>query len=108
MARRKARQPRVVRLEGVCNIQQAAELRLRLLDALQPGQDLIIDGSAVEEVDTSIVQLLIAARAAARSQGRALRWQAASPGLRRCAETIGLAAELDLDAQHPMPEEQAP
>jgi anti-anti-sigma regulatory factor len=97
MARRKSRKPRVLVLEGVCNIQQAAELKARLVDELGPGKDLVIDGSAVEEVDTAIVQLLIAATAAARSQGGTLRWQSPSAALRRCAETIGLAAQLDLD-----------
>src|SRR5262245_54389765 len=98
MARRKTRKARVLALEGVCNIQQAAELKTRLVDALEKGSDLVIDGSAVEEVDTAVVQLLIAATAAARTRGRSLRWQSPSAALRRCAETIGLAAQLDLDA----------
>ncbi len=80
------------------SIYRAAELKQQLLDALQanaqPGLDL--DLSAVEEVDTAGIQLLLLAQREARNRGRRLRLLRPSTAVRNAIELLELDSLLPL------------
>ena len=78
-----------LRIEGELTIFRAAELKAVLL-AEPPPQD--IDLSAVSEMDTAGLQLLMAAKAAASRQQRTLRLLAHSPAVLEVFELLNVAA----------------
>lgn len=57
----------------------------------------LLDGSAVAEVDTAGLQVLVAAAVAARVAGPGLRWSATSPALQHAVDGFGLGACLGLE-----------
>jgi len=59
-----------LRLQGECNIYSAGDLRAALLAAMQVSPELELDLSGVTEVDTAGLQVLMAAKASARTAGR--------------------------------------
>lgn len=61
-----------IKLDGSLDIRDAAELRSKLLDALQTHPATAVDAANVESVDTSIVQILVAAVKSAERLGRSL------------------------------------
>jgi len=89
-----------VTLPADCRLAGAAALRAALLDALARPASLL-DGAAVERVDTTALQLLAAFRREAAARGHDVRWAAASDTLREAAEWLGLASLLDLPAVRP-------
>jgi ABC-type transporter Mla MlaB component len=82
---------RLASLDGL-----AAELR-GALDA----SAAVLDGRAVERVDTAALQLLLAFRRELSGRGHVVSWLGASSPLNDAAGLLGLARELDLPA--PMP-----
>lgn len=60
-------------IEGEMTIYQATELKQSLLAFLEQGDELEIDLSAVTEIDTAGVQLLIAAGKTAEARQKGLR-----------------------------------
>lgn len=82
------------------NIGCAAVQREQWLAALaeQPvDQPLRLSLSAVDDIDSAGVQLLLALRATAREEGRSLRLEAASGAVRSALATFGLLAVIDQD-----------
>lgn len=84
-----------LRIEEEMTIWRAAELRQQLQAALAGGAPLALDLSAVTEVDTSGVQLLLAAAATARQRATELRLVAPSAALRDTLGLLGLHALLE-------------
>lgn len=82
--------------DEVLDIAVAAELRDILLQALQAGQPVTLDGSTVTRADTAALQVLLAFFQDARSQGIPVRWAAPSPALIRSAALLGVGKLLDL------------
>ena len=72
MAARKKSSP--LRLEGEMTIYNALEIKLRLMEAVGRGANPEIDLSAITEVDTAGLQLLILAKDEAARQGKTLRY----------------------------------
>jgi anti-sigma B factor antagonist len=64
---------RPLHIEGELSIYRAAELKQALLAALEQCAELEIDLSAVTEIDTAGVQLLIAAKKTAQQKQKELR-----------------------------------
>ncbi len=54
-----------LKLKGDCSIYEAFDLRVKLLELLQKAPVVTLDLSAVERVDGSFLQLLVAAQAEA-------------------------------------------
>ncbi len=75
-------------------IVHAAELHRTLLARLAQREALVLDGSRVEEIDTSILQLLISLWRTASERGVACAWAGASTGLRQAAALLGVAEML--------------
>jgi len=76
-------------------IAYAAECRITLANALAMNAgDLPLDLSAVTEVDSSALQLLLATRRSLRERGHRLNIVASSPAVRDAACVLGLASLL--------------
>ncbi len=81
----------VLRLEGELSIYRAAELKTVLLEALAQGA-LEIDLSAVSDIDTAGVQLLMLAKKTAQQNQHTLRLAGHSPAVLDAFELLNLAA----------------
>jgi anti-anti-sigma factor len=82
---------RVLALDEEMTIYRAAEIRLVLLAALEQGTPLALDLSPVAEIDTSGVQLLLAARRHAAASGVALTLCGQSTAVEEAFSLLGLA-----------------
>lgn len=84
-------------LEGELTIYGAAELQARLIAALADAPEgLDIDLAAVTELDSSGVQLLMAAHRAARASGRTVTLCAPSDAVRDLLGLFDLAPFFDM------------
>jgi len=81
-------------IDGELSIYRAAELRESLQSALAVGDGLELDLSAVSEMDSAGVQLLMAAKKTALMNGQQLRLVAHSPAVLEVFETLDLAAHF--------------
>ena len=81
-------------IDGELTIYRAAELRTVVLAALAEGRDLEVDLSAVTEMDSAGVQLLMAAKKSAGAEQRALYLVGHSPAVLEVFETLELAAHF--------------
>lgn len=89
----------LVRLDGELTIYRAQELQQVLrttLEAAADGAALRVDLSAVSEIDSAGVQVLIAARHSATAGGRSLQVEGVSPAVQEVVDLMGLAALLGL------------
>lgn len=68
---------------------------LKQLDAHAGG--LVLDLSAVQEIDTAGVQLLLMLKREAAARGRSVSFRAFSPPVRDMLGLLGLSAELSAD-----------
>lgn len=85
-----------LRLPEELTIAEAADLRLRLLAALEGGAPVVLDGGAVADVDAAGLQLLCAARRSAAARGVKLTLRGPRGGpLARALEAAGLALVPD-------------
>lgn len=85
-------------LEGELNIYTAAEVRLRLLEALKHDGNLQLDLSAVTEVDTAGLQLLILALRETERRGTRLHCPSPSPAVVEVLELCNLTARFGVSA----------
>jgi anti-anti-sigma regulatory factor len=88
------REPFQLRLEPGCTLRDSVDLQFSLVAA--DGDPVVVDGSAVEHIDTAGLQLLVALARHQREVGRGLSWRSASPELLRCARRLGLIEALGL------------
>jgi anti-sigma B factor antagonist len=79
-------------IDGELTIYRAAELKPVLLNALEGNKEVEIDLSAVSEVDTAGVQLLMMTKRAAQARGATLRLSAHSPAVVDALQLLDLAA----------------
>lgn len=85
-----ARPAHSLSIEGELTIYQAAEIKQTLQAALEQCDELEIDLSAVSEIDTAGVQLLIAAKKTAQEKQIALRLSAHSAAVMEVFELLDL------------------
>ena len=85
------------RLPAVIDIRESAKLHESLQTWLMGGE-AALNGGAVEKIDTSGLQLLLAALRTLQSRGLSLQWVQVSDELRLAAERLGVSAELGLAA----------
>ena len=86
--------PFYLKLDPCCTLREAADLQRSLLAA--DGNPVVVDGSAVERIDTAALQLLVALVNRQHRAGRRLEWKAASPEILSCGRRLGLIGALDL------------
>lgn len=80
-----------LRIEGEMTIYRAAELKETLLAPLEPHVTLEIDLSAVTDIDTSGLQLLMLAKKTAKQREGELRLTGHSPAVLDVMELFNLA-----------------
>ncbi len=92
MAARKKSSP--LRLEGEMTIYNAAETKLRLMEAVGRSAHLDVDLSVVTELDTAGLQLLILAKQEAARQGKTLRYVDHSPVVQEALDFCNLTGRF--------------
>lgn len=85
-------------LEPACTLREADDLHFSLLAMVLSDESCLIDGGAVERVDTAGLQMLAAFFRQRAGAGRRTGWTVASPELQRCATRLGLDELLQLSA----------
>lgn len=85
----------VCRIEGEMTVYRAAELKPVLLQAARDGAAPALDLSAVTEIDTAGVQLLLLARSVAAARGVPLHLPAASAVVRDTLAFLGIGEALE-------------
>jgi len=81
-----------LRIDGECNIYRADELKHALTEPLQVGVRLVVDLSAVSELDTCGLQLLMLAKRTAKTVGAELQLLGHSPAVLEVFELLNMAA----------------
>ncbi|MBI4985015.1 MAG: STAS domain-containing protein [Rhodocyclales bacterium] len=81
-------------VQGELSIFAAAELRRRLLDALDTAAEVEVDLSQVSEMDSAGVQLMVAAKREAAARNKVLRFSGHSPTVFDILELCDLAGHL--------------
>jgi anti-anti-sigma regulatory factor len=83
-------------LESNSGIAQAELLAGRLEEAFQKSIPIIIDGSAITRVDTSVLQLLYSFCASMKETGVSVTWKEPSDELCQAAGNLGVKQLLGL------------
>jgi anti-anti-sigma regulatory factor len=86
--------PPCIELDARLTIVQAAELHRTLVARVAGGGPVTVDGRRVEEIDTSILQLLTSLWRTSMERGISCTWQGVSDVLRQRAALIGVAEML--------------
>ena len=81
-----------LRIEGELGIYRAEELKRTLIDPLREGVRLVVDLSAVTEIDTCGLQLLMLAKRTAQTLKAELQLVAHSPAVVEVFELLNIAA----------------
>jgi len=84
-----------IKLDEVQDISQVAELHKKVA-AILNSQDIVFDGSDVERIDASTLQLITCAFKQADKYGNKVRWQGSSDALKKSASLLGLTEMLNL------------
>jgi anti-anti-sigma factor len=84
----------ILRIEGELTIYRAEELCVTFKNALAGGDDLEVDLSAVTEMDSAGVQLLIASKKAAHAMAREIHLTGHSPAVCEIFEILDLGMHL--------------
>lgn len=83
-----------VNLDGALNIYCAAEAKEQLLAALAKGQELEIDLSELEELDTAGIQLMLMLKLEAQRASKGCSFINHSPAVREVIDLLNLASAL--------------
>jgi anti-anti-sigma regulatory factor len=87
-----------LKLEASFTLRDATDMLFQLLAVDFGDSDVLVDGSAVERIDTAGLQMLIAFAKTHAARGKPLRWTAASPELLRSSQLLGITEPLHLGA----------
>jgi anti-anti-sigma regulatory factor len=92
--------PALVALPADCRMSSQGGLMAELLHALDE-RAIVLDGQAVERIDTAALQLLALFRREVVTRGGAVRWREPSEALHDAGVLLGLTTFLDLPAGEP-------
>jgi phospholipid transport system transporter-binding protein len=81
-------------------IAEVAEMHRQLREALD-GSGIVLDGGAVDRVDTAALQLLVVFQHEAQKRNHPVTWAAVSAPLHDAASQLALAQTLALPAKQP-------
>jgi phospholipid transport system transporter-binding protein len=87
-----------LKLESTFTLRDANDMLFQLLAVDFGDSDVLIDGGAVERIDTAGLQMLIAFAKHHTTRGKNIRWTAVSPELLRSTRLLGIAEPLCLSA----------
>jgi len=85
-----------LKLEASCTLRDSIDMQFQLLAVDFGDADVVVDGSAVERIDTAGLQMLLSFARHQAGRGKALRWSAVSPELIRGSQLLGLATALGI------------
>ncbi len=91
------RQRAGLKLEASCTLRDSMDMQFQLLAVDFGESEILLDGSAVENIDTAGLQMLVAFAKHYSARGRRIQWTAASAELLRGSRLLGLASELGLE-----------
>jgi anti-anti-sigma regulatory factor len=94
-----ASDPFFLKLDASCTLRETGDLQFSLVAAR--GDPVVVDGSGVERIDTSGLQLLVALVRRQQLSGGRVEWKAVSPELAKCSERLGLNGALGLSGAEP-------
>ena len=86
--------PTHIEIKGELNIYTVAALRLQLLEALDAANEVEVDLSAVAEMDSAGMQLMVAAKREAAQHQKTLRFSGHSPAVFDVLELCKLGGHL--------------
>jgi len=87
-----------LKLESSFTLRDANDMLFQLLAVDFRDSDVLVDGGAVERIDTAGLQMLIAFAKAHAARGKTLQWTAVSPELLRSSQLLGVTEPLHLTA----------
>jgi phospholipid transport system transporter-binding protein len=93
-------EPALVALPADCRMSTQGGLMAELLRALDE-HAIVLDGQAVERIDTAALQLLALFRREVATRGGSVRWREPSGALHDAASLLGLTTLLELPACEP-------
>jgi len=85
-----------LKLEASCTLRDSIDMQFQLLAVDFGDSDVVVDGSAVERIDTAGLQMLLAFVKHQAGRGKRVQWSGASPELVRGSQLLGLAGMLAL------------
>ena len=88
--------PAGLKLEASCTLRDSIDMQFQLLAVDFGDSDVLVDGSAVERIDTAGLQMLVSFAKHQASRGKPVRWTAASAELTRGSQLLGLDDLLGL------------
>jgi anti-anti-sigma regulatory factor len=88
--------PAGLRLEASCTLRDSIDMQFQLLAVDFGDSDVLVDGSAVERIDTAGLQMLVSFAKHQASRGKPVRWAAVSAELSRGSQLLGLDDLLGL------------
>ena len=88
--------PAGLKLEASCTLRDSIDMQFQLLAVDFGDSDVVVDGSAVERIDTAGLQLLLSFVKHQAGRGKPVQWTGASPELVRGSQLLGIAGLLGL------------
>jgi ABC-type transporter Mla MlaB component len=85
-----------LKLEASCTLRDSIDMQFQLLAVDFGDSDVLVDGSAVERIDTAGLQMLLAFARYHEGRGKTVRWSDVSGELLRSSEVLGVAGALGL------------
>lgn len=90
--------PARIELSAECTLRDAPALKARLLDTVSSTDCVIVNARAVERIDASALQLLVAFARREQAAGRRVQWEQPSEALLASGARLGLREALGLPA----------
>lgn len=85
-----------IELPSYSDLSHAADIKDGILQAIGDVDQIVINGSKVERMDTSVIQLLVAARESLAGESVDVVFSEPSEVMTRSFSDLGLADELEL------------
>lgn len=85
-----------LKLEASCTLRDSIDMQFQLLAVDFGDADVVVDGSAVERIDTAGLQMLLSFARHQAGRGKTLGWSAVSPELARGSQLLGVAGALGI------------
>jgi len=81
-------------LPAILGMEQAASLKQDLVSLAAMSGPIELDGSAVQQIGTAPLQLLVALAQERKARSASMQWRSVSEPLQSAAATLGIASAL--------------
>jgi ABC-type transporter Mla MlaB component len=86
----------IYKLAASCTVRDCAPLKMALSDLMPVESEAILDVSAIERIDTAVLQLLYAFVRDRKALNRNVAWQGGSECFLEAVQILGMSAHLDV------------